>query len=52
MLYLELLAFLVGVAVLPLAILLATSWKVQWSLLVLELPLLVWVTWQVAGYQR
>lgn len=50
--YLELAGLLLGVAVLPLAILLAQSWKVQWWLMALELPLLAWLTWQVATYQR
>lgn len=52
MLYLELLGLLIGVAVLPVAILLAPSLRVQWWLMALELPLLVWVSWQVATYQR
>jgi hypothetical protein len=48
--FLELLGLLLAVVVLPLLILGAQSWKVQSWLMAVEVPMLVWLTWQVATY--
>jgi hypothetical protein len=50
--WLEFLAALLGVVVLPLWILQERSWRVQSWLMLVEVPTLVWLTWQVASYQR
>jgi hypothetical protein len=50
--WLVLVGALFGVVVLPLSILQAQSWKTQWWLMMLELPLLLWLSWVVASYQR
>jgi hypothetical protein len=49
---LEFAELLLAVVVIPLWILLEPSLKVQSWLMAVELPLLVWLTWQVASYQR
>ena len=48
--WLELLAGLLGVVVIPLWLLGERSWKVQSWLMAVEVPILVWLTWQVATY--
>jgi hypothetical protein len=47
-----LVAGLCAVVVLPSLILGAQSSRVQLWLMALELPLLLWLTWLVASYQR
>ena len=50
MMWLELLAALLAVVVIPLWLLQEPSWKVQSWLMAAEVPMLVWLTWQVASY--
>jgi len=48
--WIELLLLMFGVLVLPLWLLLEPSWKVQSWLMAVEIPILVWLTWQLATY--
>ena len=51
MMYLELVLALLSVLVLPYLLLVVQSPRAQALLFAVEVPILVWLTWQVATYQ-